>query len=67
MNKENWFTIQLRPMPRTTTKAQWKECDRWRRMTQRVLRKAMPKPPAIDFSGYGYGVDRLTPTSEGGG
>jgi len=47
--RPHWFSIELRPMPRTTTRTQWKECNRWRRITQRLLRESIPTPPELHW------------------
>lgn len=39
-------------LPRTMTRAEWKECDRWRRVTQQVLKKAVDQQ-MMDFAVYG--------------
>lgn len=59
--KPYWFSIELRPMPRNTTRRQWKDCDRWRRIIQRLLRESDPTPPTIDFGPYGFGVEPTNP------
>lgn len=63
-----WFSLEFKPdkVSRATPRELWRFHDRQRRITQGILRKAMPEPPAIDLTDVvtkGFGCVRLTLTN----